>query len=310
MFTISAQFAKYLKERKRGYRHYHPPAPQALPQMANDPYGFKSAAKQAKHTTPTMHIPESMHAPPQQHSSTHTAAPNSSTPSNSNQLPFMPTTLSIAAHKSYHQQPDDELEANSAPVPTGGRTAAMNVASGSYDNEPPLLEELGIDVPQMRRKAMAMLLLHQRATSASSPLLEDEGDLSGPVMLAAALAALHVLLHGVVTLGPIVGWLALFMLGTYWLVNQLAAGHQHVGFYRCASIVGYSLVPVAFSSVLCLLLPSASAVKLLVLGFGALMSARCCARLLVTASPALLDAWFVLAVPCALVYSLFALLSY
>jgi hypothetical protein len=190
---------------------------------------------------------------------------------------------------------DDEL---SHSVPT---------SNGPNGSEPPLLEELDIDLSLMRRKALAALLLR---CDPSSPLLQDEGDLSGPLLIAACLGMLHVILTGSVTVGPVIGWLGCFMLTCWWLVNQLAAGHQLIPFYRCAAVVGYSLLPIAAASALCIILPSRSTIKLLLLCAGTVLSARCCTHLILSASTSLSNVRYIIAVPTTLAYFLFALLAY
>lgn len=64
-------------------------------------------------------------------------------------------------------------------------------APPSFDTEPPLLEELGIDLRHILRKTRSML----RPTGADASLCDD-GDLAGPLVFAAALGATHLLVRG------------------------------------------------------------------------------------------------------------------
>lgn len=116
----------------------------------------------------------------------------------------------------------------------------------NVENEPPLLEELGIDIDAViqRIKAVAMLRpLEQR--------LVLEGDLTGPMLILGALM-LALLLQGKVHFEQVYVLAVISWLSTYVLIN-LMTQHGGIDLYCAASMFGYGLLPVvvlAFLSVL------------------------------------------------------------
>eukprot|EP00854_Cymbomonas_tetramitiformis_P006638 gene6638-7947_t len=92
----------------------------------------------------------------------------------------------------------------------------ISTSYNSFDEEPPLLEELGIDPALVFRKSLAILNpLKLDAT------LMDDGDLSGPLLYGLALGSCH-LLVGKIQFGDILGFSVVALVGLYWLLNVLA----------------------------------------------------------------------------------------
>ena len=90
--------------------------------------------------------------------------------------------------------------------------------SNSFDDEPPLLEELGIDLSAIARKSAAVLAHRLR-----SPALDEGLDMGGALVWALALGALH-LLAGKMHFGLVLGWGVLQSVAVWFVAHQLRQG--------------------------------------------------------------------------------------
>jgi len=110
---------------------------------------------------------------------------------------------------------------------------------GTFDDEPPLLEELGINFDYIKRKTISVLNPFQRAID---PELLNDSDLSGPFCFA-LLLGLILLLSGKWTFDYIYGFGAVGCISMYALVNLMAGAVYNVDVYKTISILGYCLLP-------------------------------------------------------------------
>eukprot|EP00897_Mesotaenium_endlicherianum_P010624 jgi/Mesen1/9590/ME000657S08875 len=191
-----------------------------------------------------------------------------------------------------------------APPPRSG-IGGGSFGAGGYEDEPPLLEELGIDIPKIVRKMVSVL----------NPLrinadVHEDGDLSGPLLFC-LLFGLCQLLGGKVHFGIILGWASLASLFLYLIFNLLVGAQAHGGsldLYRCCSLIGYCLLPhIVFSSI-SLFMPHRSLLSLVLAGLTVLWSTRTCSSLLVTLVPQAEEQRSLVAYVCAVIFSMFALL--
>ena len=124
--------------------------------------------------------------------------------------------------------------------------------SGGFPDEPPLLEELGVDFAQIARRAksamnpLPMRKKHTRETS-------KDDDLAGPLVVFGLIATLHAL-QGKGHYGYILGWSAIASGLTCWLLNQLTAQNNNdagdnLSLSRTASVIGYNATSILFLSV-------------------------------------------------------------
>jgi len=116
-----------------------------------------------------------------------------------------------------------------------------------FDNEPPLLEELGIDFEKICKKTISVLNPAKKVTrdmmysiSIHTGQEEADSDMAGPLLVALALGA-AMLLRGKVHFGYIYG-MGLFGCGSLWLVMTLMS-EKGVDIYQTSSILGYCLLP-------------------------------------------------------------------
>ncbi|KAL8275924.1 hypothetical protein Esti_000186 [Eimeria stiedai] len=128
-----------------------------------------------------------------------------------------------------------------APSSAAAAAAATGAPSDSedpFENEPPLLEDLGINPGDIWKRTKAVLLFNK----ADHDLLAG-CDLCGPLMIALVLA-LILFLAGKASFGCLYGMSIIGSLSAYLLLNLISRG-DGIDLYRTASILGYSLLPVA-----------------------------------------------------------------
>ncbi|KAK6588269.1 Yip1p like integral membrane [Cryptosporidium xiaoi] len=126
---------------------------------------------------------------------------------------------------------------------SGNGTSNTNAQPSNEDcyddilNEPPLLEELGID-PLNILKYMKCVVLFKSIGEGK----EVEWDMAGPILLIGCLG-FFLLLAGKIHFGYIYGIGILSCIGTYILLN-IMSNNQGIDLYTTMSILGYSLLPI------------------------------------------------------------------
>ncbi|GAQ83994.1 hypothetical protein KFL_001720070 [Klebsormidium nitens] len=188
-----------------------------------------------------------------------------------------------------------------APAPIG-QSATYSGGGFDFRDEPPLLEELGINVPLITRKIWNVLHPYKLNTD----MMED-GDLSGPILVCLGFASCQ-LLAGKVHFGVVLGWATLASIFLYAMFNLLAGPAGSVDLYRCSSVMGYSLLPMLLFSAASLLIPSGGLIPAALAVVAVLWSARTCSILLVSLLPQAREQQSLIAYACLLVYTAFALL--
>ena len=106
------------------------------------------------------------------------------------------------------------------------------------DDEPPILEELGIDPEAIMQRTKAVLMFQ-----AVDRALIENSDMSGPPLIGLLLATL-LLFAGKVHFGYIYGLGVVGFVGNYLLLNAMSQ-KADIDFYTTVSILGYGLLPVA-----------------------------------------------------------------
>uniref|UniRef100_A0A0E0NTN3 Protein YIP n=2 Tax=Oryza TaxID=4527 RepID=A0A0E0NTN3_ORYRU len=218
------------------------------------------------------------------------APPRPSTSSGANPLPFMSFDVGNAATSS-----SPPLFAG--PIGVGGSGA-------SFEDEPPLLEELGINTRQIWRKTLSIL----HPLRSADPSLHADADLSGPFLFLLSFG-LFQLLAGKFHFGIVLGWVTVASLFLYFVFSMLSGGRRgDLDLYRCVSLVGYCMLPMVIFSAISLFLPRGGG---LIFGVGmgfVLWSTRVCTRLLAELASSGDEHRGLIAYACWLVYMLFSLL--
>lgn len=177
--------------------------------------------------------------------------------------------------------------------------------TSNFEDEPPLLEELGIDIGGILKKTRA-ILLHR----ISHKSLEDL-DMGGALIYVFVLGGLH-LLMGKLHFGVILGWSVVHAMVLYFITNQLAGSDNDtvkgLELYNCCCLVGYCMIPMVVYNVVALLCPRSLvliALAIVCSVWGGLTSARILGR----KNPVLEELQPLVVYPCTLLYGAFALLS-
>ncbi|XP_054438233.1 protein YIPF7 [Pteronotus mesoamericanus] len=171
----------------------------------------------------------------------------------------------------------------------------------SFDEEPPLLEELGINFDHIWQKTLTVLNPLKPADGS----IMNETDLAGPIMFCVALGA-TLLLAGKVQFGYLYGMSALGCLGIYALLNLMSS--SGVSYGCVASVLGYCLLPMVILSCCAIFFSLQGTVgtvlALVIIGWCSLSASKIFISALDMEGQQLLIAY-----PCALLYGLFALLT-
>lgn len=190
-----------------------------------------------------------------------------------------------------------------AGVPDYYMPAAPAPSTDDFENEPPLLEELGINVEHIVTKAK--LVMNPFASIA--PTFAEEADMSGPVAFCLALG-FFLSLSGKFQFGVIYGQAITGCVSIYIVLNLMSEGG--IDLYRCTSVVGYALLPMVVLSISMLVLPVK---KILFLGYivGALAItwSTATATKIFVAVLSMQDQMWLVAYPLALLYTSFALIT-
>ncbi|XP_036056083.1 protein YIPF7 [Onychomys torridus] len=170
-----------------------------------------------------------------------------------------------------------------------------------FDEEPPLLEELGINFDHIWQKTLTVLNPMKPADGS----IMNETDLTGPLLFCVALGA-TLLLAGKAQFGYVYGMSAIGCLGIYTLLNLMSSAGVS---YGCvASVLGYCLLP--------MIILSSCAIFFSLQGtFGTVSAMLIIIWCSLSASKIFISALamegqqLLVAYPCALFYGLFALLT-
>ncbi|GMS80004.1 hypothetical protein PENTCL1PPCAC_2179, partial [Pristionchus entomophagus] len=188
-------------------------------------------------------------------------------------------------------------------APTAGGASSAAYGDDDIENEPPLLEELGINFSHIKEKTMVVL----NPVGATSVDVIADQDLAGPLVFCLMFGA-ALLLHGKMQFGFIYGVGMLGCVGMYMLMNLMAGDISTISFTCTASVLGYCLLPMSILSMLSAVLSFKGAI-----GYGiSLLAVFWCSfsasKLFVTAL-SLDHQRLLVAYPCALLYAVFALLA-
>ncbi|XP_014642547.1 PREDICTED: protein YIPF7 [Ceratotherium simum simum] len=171
----------------------------------------------------------------------------------------------------------------------------------SFDEEPPLLEELGINFDHIWQKTLTVLNPLKPADGS----IMNETDLTGPVLFCVALGA-TLLLAGKVQFGYVYGISAIGCLGIHALLNLMSSSGVSCG--CVASVLGYCLLPMVILSSCAIFFSLQDAFgivsALVIIGWCSLSASKIFISALDMEGQQLLIAY-----PCALFYGLFALLT-
>jgi len=194
-------------------------------------------------------------------------------------------------------------------------TASSSSSSGynpynpsEYDDEPPLLEELGINVHHIIAKSRAVIFPISRKTKEDEHLMDDT-DLAGPLLFGLLLGG-ELLLSAKIHFGYIYGFGMFAWLAMSLILNLLSPPDKPISVWTVMSILGYSLLPVNILALFNIFIN----LKKLQFGFGLTLTSM--VVLWCTTSSTRLfeklglrDQRYLIAYPAMLVYSAFVILT-
>lgn len=180
------------------------------------------------------------------------------------------------------------------PMPTYQNTS-------SFEDEPPLMEELGINFDHILQKTWAVL---NPLTETNATIMQDT-DLAGPLVFCLAFGG-FLLLSGKVHFGYIYGIGVVGCLAMYVLLNLMSLTGVSAG---CViSVLGYCLLPMVGLSGVSILFSLKGLLGNILTVLTILWCSLSASKLFVTAL-AMDHQQPLVAYPCALVYGVFALLT-
>lgn len=194
---------------------------------------------------------------------------------------------------------DNDLNMNNNMRMSG--IAGPGIDEDDYDNEPPLLEELGIHFNHIWSKTQAVLYPTKRL---DDNILAD-ADLAGPVCYCLLLGSC-LLLAGKVQFGYIYGFSVFGCVALHAILHLI----HPVGldFWRTCSVLGYCLLPVIGLAALSILL-SMKGVLGLILSTIVIAWSTTSATRLIDAKLHLTELYWLVAYPIMLLYSCFVLIT-
>lgn len=176
-------------------------------------------------------------------------------------------------------------------------------------DEPPLLDELEIYPARIMEKSLAVLNpFHKQGLADDPEYLFKETDLAGPIAFCLALAACLFVAGAKAEFGYIYGLSIISVLVMYFLISLMCyTTENYVSLTAVASILGYSILPIVWLSILGVFVSLNTSWGLLLAGVAILLSTTASSRIfcLMTGDP---NQRFLIAYPCGLVYVIFALL--
>ncbi|XP_069832612.1 protein YIPF7 isoform X2 [Dendropsophus ebraccatus] len=173
--------------------------------------------------------------------------------------------------------------------------------SDSFDDEPPLLEELGINFDHIWQKTLTVLNPWKPADGS----IMNETDLTGPTLFCFALGS-TLLLAGKIHFGYVYTMSILGCLGIHALLNLMSiTGVSH----GCvASVLGYCLLPMVILSCFAILFSLRGIVGSVLAAAIIVWCSFSASKIFIT-TLAMEGQQLLVAYPCALLYGLFALLT-
>lgn len=154
-----------------------------------------------------------------------------------------PATFNPAAAVSEPNNTNSALSGSMQPMTqSSSYKAHPGYNPSEFLDEPPLLEELGINIPHIIAKSRAVILPVSRKTKEDQHLMDDD-DLAGPLFFGLLLGG-ELLLSAKIHFGYIYGFGMFAWLAMSLILNLLSPPDAPISIWTVMSILGYSLLPV------------------------------------------------------------------
>jgi len=187
---------------------------------------------------------------------------------------------------------------DSSPMPDSYKNVH---GSSEWDDEPPLLEELGINPDHIMQKTLNVL--NPMMTTEAS--IAGDSDLAGPIVFALAFGS-FIMFSGKLYFNYIYGIGLLGCLAMYALLNLMSL--SGVSFVCVVSVLGYCLLPMVGLSGLSVLFSLSGVVGNILAGAAICWCTLSASKLFITALE-MKQQQLLVAYPCSLLYGVFALIT-
>jgi len=135
------------------------------------------------------------------------------------------------------------IRSNNEVISGAPNSGTYGGSSDEFQDEPPLMEELGINLDHIRSKSKAVLLPISRfGPNMDTTAVIQDADLAGPITFALLLGG-ELLMSGYIRFGYIYGF-GLFGCLCMTMILNLLSPKGAVSVWAVASILGYALLPV------------------------------------------------------------------
>ncbi|XP_031624680.1 protein YIPF5 [Contarinia nasturtii] len=175
-------------------------------------------------------------------------------------------------------------------------------ANSDFDNEPPLLEELGINPNHILQKTLSVL---NPLRTTDQTILQDT-DLAGPLVFCLAFGS-FLLLSGKVHFSYIYGF-GVFGCIAFWALLKVMTTQDSVNIGAVTSVLGYCLLPIVVLSGVNVLFTLKGVFGIVLTSVCILWCSASASKLFVTAY-SMEHQQILVAYPCALLYGVFALIT-
>jgi len=200
-------------------------------------------------------------------------------------------------------------------VPQAAGLSSSKMAPGDlddFDNEPPLLEELGVNLEHILLKTKAVVVPFRRFHKGNSALTDPEliiedADLAGPLLFFLLLGG-ELMMSGKLQFGYIYG-LSMFGCLAMTVILNLMSPDKAISFWTVTSILGYALLPVNLLAAIKFLFMFYLQGLTKVLAVVAVLWSTTASTRLLELGCGLQDQRYLLAYPIALLYSAFVLIT-
>merc|ERR1719384_240931 len=186
------------------------------------------------------------------------------------------------------QHPDDNY---------GAPGVTQNAGGDEFSNEPPLLEELGINPDHILQKTLTIL---NPMRSTRSEVARD-ADLAGPLVFCLAFGWM-LLLTGKLHFNYIYGIGALGCVANYGLLTLMSTAS--VSFFVVVSVLGYCILPIVALSAMSILISLTGPIGTIFTVLAVIWSSMSASKLFVTAFD-MEHQQLLLAYPCCMLYAVF-----
>ncbi|XP_070553138.1 protein YIPF5-like [Ptychodera flava] len=205
------------------------------------------------------------------------------------------------AQQGYGVQPPMQQSPYMGQIMTPDANAQQDTYTESFEDEPPLLEELGINFEHIYQKTLSVMNPFRE----TDPAVIHDSDIAGPLVFAIMFGA-SLLLAGKVHFGYIYGIGGVGCVAVWMLLNMMSL--TGVSISCIISVLGYCLLPMVFLSTFAILFSLQGLLGNAVALAAILWCSLSASKLFVTAL-AMDKQQLLVAYPCALLYGVFALLT-